>query len=76
MTNTKCNHDSKTSAFDADGIAFAWDCDDCGHLTPFDDWDYAFHAEPWMPPRPESIMVSDLGWALRSDEERFAHYAR
>lgn len=47
-----CDHLSSTSVrLAGDPMPSAWECDECGHLRPFTDADYEFHASKWMPPR-------------------------
>jgi hypothetical protein len=74
-TSTPCEHLDATSArVGQDPVASAWECDDCGHLTPFTEADYAFcNASPWTPRRPES--VDRLTWLFTSRERKVAHYA-
>jgi len=67
-----CEHDSARGvALAGDTITSAWECDQCGHLTPFTDADYAFvHTRPWTPRAPEG--VSALTWLFTPREDKRA----
>jgi len=71
-----CSHDNNESTrIGSDPVASAWECEDCGHLTPFTDADYLFcNTSPWTPPRPTG--VDKLTWMFTPNADRLAHYAR
>jgi hypothetical protein len=70
-----CAHnDAVAVRVDGDAVASAWECEECGHRTPFTASDYAFcNSEPWGPRAPEG--VSSLAWLFMSRTARLAHYA-
>jgi len=74
-TSTPCEHDDQTGARTPDSpVTNAWDCDHCGHLTPFTAEDYEFvNSQPWSPRRPAD--VNEVAWLFMSRESRRAHYA-
>lgn len=53
MNINECSHESSSATrLAGDPVAGAWECDECGHLRPFVDADFAFvNAYAWLPPR-------------------------
>jgi len=74
-TSTPCEHESsRATRVGQDDVANAWECDECGHLTPFTDADYAFaNTSSWTPRAPE--YVSQITWLFTSHEARCDFWA-